>query len=163
MAWKERHLIEDGYRPSGSDSMNAASMALMRDHGVRKEIYSESDGPAHKTAKGSKVTVRIVKAPGFGPKGVLPFTISLKLRGIGGVLPPYDEVMPKEQELIDICKQENDVPRLDGEKAPGLAKHVRKRTGIGAGCSQPGWRFRRSRSGPTACHSLLCTMTPVSS
>src|SRR3546814_6766290 len=59
-------------------------------------IYSESNGSAHKTAKGSKITVRTVKAPGFGPKGVLrcvlPFTVFLKLKDIGGnVLPPYDE------------------------------------------------------------------------
>ncbi|MGG6259767.1 helicase-related protein [Stutzerimonas stutzeri] len=88
-------MIEDGYRPSASGSMNAAAMAFMRDHGVLKDIYSESNGPAHKTAKGSKITVRTVKAPGFGPKGVLrcvlPYTIFLKLRDIGGVLPPYDE------------------------------------------------------------------------
>lgn len=80
-------MIEDGYRPSSSGSMNTAAMAFMRDHGVLKDIYSESDGPAHKTAKGSKITVRTVKAPGFGPKGVLrcvlPFTIFLKLRDIG--------------------------------------------------------------------------------
>src|SRR3546814_7659364 len=58
-------------------------------------IFSESDGPAHKTAKGTKVSVRTVKAPGFGPKGVLrcilPYTIFLKLRDMGGILPPYDE------------------------------------------------------------------------
>ncbi|MDH0639261.1 MULTISPECIES: helicase-related protein [Pseudomonas] len=89
-------MIEDGYRPTKSGSMTSAAMAFMRDHGVLKDIYSESMGTAHKTAKGSKVTVRTVKAPGFGPKGVLrcilPFTIFLKLKDIGGnVLPPYDE------------------------------------------------------------------------
>lgn len=88
-------MIEDGYIPGRNGSMNAAAMAFRRDHGLLKDIYSESDGPAHKTAKGSKVTVRTVKAPGFGPKGVLrcilPYTIFLKLRDIGGVLPPYDE------------------------------------------------------------------------
>ncbi|MFA7625289.1 MAG: DEAD/DEAH box helicase [Pusillimonas sp.] len=89
-------MIEDGYRPSNSGSMTAAAMAFMRDHGVLKDIYSESTGVAHKTARGSKVTVRTVKAPGFGPKGVLrcvlPFTVFLKLKDIGGnVLPPYDE------------------------------------------------------------------------
>ncbi|MFY0057115.1 DEAD/DEAH box helicase, partial [Acinetobacter baumannii] len=66
------------------------------DHGVLKDIYSESTGTAHKTAKGTKVSVRTVKAPGFGPKGVLrcvlPFTVFLKLKDIGGnVLPSYDE------------------------------------------------------------------------
>lgn len=76
--------------------MTSAATAFMRDHGVLKDIYSESTGTAHKTAKGTKVSVRTVKAPGFGPKGVLrcilPFTVFLKLRDIGGnVLPPYDE------------------------------------------------------------------------
>ncbi|MDH1209458.1 helicase-related protein [Pseudomonas chengduensis] len=89
-------MIEDGYRPSKSGSMTSAAMAFMRDHGVLKDIYSESMGTAHKTAKGSKISVRTVKAPGFGPKGVLrcvlPFTVFLKLKDIGGnVLPPYDE------------------------------------------------------------------------
>ncbi len=89
-------MIEDGYRPSKSGSMTSAAMAFMRDHGVLRDIYSESAGTAHKTAKGNKVSVRTVKAPGFGPKGVLrcvvPFTIFLKLRDIGSdALPPYDE------------------------------------------------------------------------
>ncbi|GMV69067.1 MAG: hypothetical protein AMXMBFR76_15060 [Pseudomonadota bacterium] len=89
-------MIEDGYRPTKSGSMTSAAMAFMRDHGVLKDIYSESKSTAHKTAKGSKVSVRTVKAPGFGPKGVLrcilPFTVFLKLKDIGGnVLPPYDE------------------------------------------------------------------------
>lgn len=100
-------MIEGGYRPSQSGSMTSASMAFMRDHGVLKDIYSESKGEAHKTAKGSKISVRTVKAPGFGPKGilhfVLPYTIFLKLRDIGeNVLPPYQEefreiVMSSEQ------------------------------------------------------------------
>jgi hypothetical protein len=86
-------MIEDGYRPTKSGSMTSAAMAFMRDHGVLKDIYSESTGTAHKTAKGTKVSVRTVKAPGFGPKGVLrcvlPFTVFLKLKDIGGnVLPP---------------------------------------------------------------------------
>lgn len=89
-------MIEDGYRPTTSGSMTSAAMAFMRDHSVLKDIYSESTGTAHKTARGTKVSVRTVKAPGFGPKGVLrcilPFTIFLKLKDIGGnVLPPYDE------------------------------------------------------------------------
>ena len=89
-------MIEDGYRPNRQGSLTSAAMAFMRDHGVLKDIYSESSGPSHKTAKGSKITVRTVKAPGFGPKGVLrcvlPFTVFLKLKDIGGnVLPPYDE------------------------------------------------------------------------
>jgi hypothetical protein len=89
-------MIEDGYKPTKNGSMTAAAMTFLRHHGVLKDIYSESTGAAHKTAKGTKVSVRTVKAPGFGPKGVLrcilPFTVFLKLRDIGGnVLPPYDE------------------------------------------------------------------------
>lgn len=89
-------MIEDGYRPFRTGSMTSAAMAFMREHGVLKDIYSESTGTAHKTARGTKITVRTVKAPGFGPKGilrcVLPFTVFLKLRDIGGnVLPPYEE------------------------------------------------------------------------
>ncbi|SAK39466.1 helicase-related protein [Caballeronia ptereochthonis] len=89
-------MLEDGYRPNAQGSLTSAAMAFMRDHGVLKDIYSESTGSSHKTAKGSKITVRTVKAPGFGPKGVLrcvlPFTVFLKLKDIGGnVLPPYDE------------------------------------------------------------------------
>src|SRR3546814_19122010 len=84
-------MIEDGYRPSSSGSMSSAAMAFMRDHGVLKDLFSETDGPAHKTAKGTTVSVRTVKAPGFGPKVVLrclqPTTIFLKLRETGGILP----------------------------------------------------------------------------
>lgn len=102
-------MIEDGYRPTQRGSLSSAAMAFMRDHGVLKDIYSESASAAHKTAKGNKVTVRTTKAPGFGPKGVLryvlPFTVFLKLKDIGGVLPPYDEefrdvAMTEEQERV---------------------------------------------------------------
>ena len=73
----------------------------MRDHGVLKDIYTERDGDSHKTARGKKLSVRTVKAPGFGPKGihrfVLPFTVFLKLKDIGGnVLPDYQE------EFVDV-------------------------------------------------------------
>lgn len=118
-------MIEDGYRPSTRVSMNAAAMAFMRDHGVLKDIYSESDGPAHKTAKGSKVTVR---APGFGPKGVLrcvlPFTIFLKLRDIGGVLPPNDEEF-REVEMD--AEQSDTYSKLSASLTTRLKEALRKR------------------------------------
>jgi superfamily II DNA or RNA helicase len=96
-----RRMIEDGYQPSARGSMAPAAMSFMRDHGVLKDIYTERDGDSHKTAKGKKLSVRTVKAPGFGPKGihrfVLPFSVFLKLKDIGGsVLPDYQE------EFIDI-------------------------------------------------------------
>lgn len=89
-------MIEDGYKPGRSGSLSSAGMSFMRDHGVLKDIYSESKGSEHKTAKGNKVSVRTSKAPGFGPKGVLryilPFTVFLKLFDIGkDVLPSYKE------------------------------------------------------------------------
>jgi superfamily II DNA or RNA helicase len=91
-----QRMIEDGYRPNKKGSLTPAAMAFMRDHGVLKDIYTERESSAHKTAKGKKLTVRTAKAPGFGPKGilrcVLPFTVFLKLKDIGGnVLPPYEE------------------------------------------------------------------------
>lgn len=97
-----RRMIEDGYRPNARGSMAPAAMSFMRDHGVLKDIYTERDNESHKTSKGKKLSVRTVKAPGFGPKGihrfVLPFTVFLKLKDIGGnVLPAYQE------EFIDIA------------------------------------------------------------
>lgn len=88
-------MIEDGFRYQRG-SLGSAAMSFMREHGVLKDIYRETDGGAHKTAKGKKISVRTVKAPGFGAKGiaryVLPYTVFLKLRDIGAnVLPEYRE------------------------------------------------------------------------
>lgn len=91
-----RRMLEDGYRPNARGSMAPAAMSFMRDHGVLKDIYTERDNASHRTARGKKLSVRTQKAPGFGPKGilryVLPFTVFLKLKDIGGnVLPDYRE------------------------------------------------------------------------
>ena len=91
-----RRMIEDGFKPNRRGSLAPAALAFMREHGVLKDIYKETDAGSHKTAKGNKVAVHTKKAPGFGPKGiarfVLPYTAFLKLRDIGGnVLPPCDE------------------------------------------------------------------------
>jgi SNF2 family DNA or RNA helicase len=91
-----RRMIEDGYRYNGQGSLGGAAMMFLRDHGILKDIYKETEGENHRTAKGKRVTVRTVKAPGFGPRGiahyVLPFTAFLKLKDIGNdVLPPYHE------------------------------------------------------------------------
>lgn len=121
-------MIEDGYRPTKTGSMTGAAMAFMRDHGVLKDIYSESTGTAHKTARGSKVTVRTVKAPGFGPKGVmrcvLPFTVFLKLKDIGGnVLPPYNEEFREVAMDTDQAMTYRDLAsRLTAELKQALAK-----------------------------------------
>ena len=72
-----KRMLEDGYRPGRNGSLNASAMQFMRDHGVLKEVFSESNGESHKTAKGKKTAVRVSKAPGFGPPGhsTLPVTL----------------------------------------------------------------------------------------
>ncbi|MEW7972787.1 MAG: SNF2-related protein [Candidatus Thiodiazotropha endolucinida] len=91
-----QRMIEDGFVYNSRGSLGTASMSFMREYGILKDIYTESEGDSHRTAKGKRITVRTAKGPGFGPKGiaryVLPYTVFLKLRDIGGnVLPAYDE------------------------------------------------------------------------
>lgn len=91
-----RRLLEDGYRVNARGSLAPAAMAFMREHGVLKDVFKETDEGSHRTARGKRLTVHTKKAPGFGPKGiaryVLPYTVFLKLKDIGGnVLPAYDE------------------------------------------------------------------------
>lgn len=91
-----RRMIEDGYTRNRHGSLGTASMGFMREHGILIDVYKETDGGSHRTARGKKVTVHTKKGPGFGPKGiaryVLPYTVFLKLKEIGGdVLPPYQE------------------------------------------------------------------------
>ncbi len=124
-----QRMIEDGYRPTKQGSLTPAAMAFMRDHGVLKDIYSESNGSSHKTARGSKVTVRTVKAPGFGPKGVLrcvlPFTVFLKLKDIGGnVLPPYNEEF---REVAMNPEQAQAYGRLAGQLTAELKQALARR------------------------------------
>jgi SNF2 family DNA or RNA helicase len=124
-----RRMIEDGYRPNARGSMAPAAMSFMRDHGVLKDIYTERDNESHKTAKGKKLSVRTVKAPGFGPKGihrfVLPFTVFLKLKDIGGnVLPAYQE------EFIDItmsAEQASAYHQLAGKLTQELRQALARR------------------------------------
>lgn len=98
LMWRSmpQRMIEDGYAYNTRGTLGSASTLFMREHGVLKDIYTESEGDNHKTARGKRITVRTSKAPGFGPEGVcryiLPYTVFLKLKDIGGnVLPPYDE------------------------------------------------------------------------
>jgi hypothetical protein len=89
-------MIEDGFGYSARSSLGPAAMQFMREHGVLKDIYKESESASHRTARGKNITHRTSKGPGFGPKGIMryvvPCTVFLKLKDIGGnVLPPYRE------------------------------------------------------------------------
>jgi hypothetical protein len=89
-------MIEDGFRHNARNSLGGAAMDFMREHGILKDVYKESDSTSHRTARAKSVTHHTSKGPGFGPKGimrfVLPQTVFLKLKDIGGdVLPPYRE------------------------------------------------------------------------
>ena len=89
-------MIEDGFTYNQRKSIGPAAMAFMREHGVLKDVFKETESESHRTARGKNVSHRTSKGPGFGPKGimrfVLPITVFLKLKDIGGeVLPPYRE------------------------------------------------------------------------
>ncbi len=123
-----KRMMEDGYVYNARGSLGTASLAFMRDHGVLKDIYSEIEGDSHRTAKGKRITMRTVKAPGFGPKGiaryVLPFTAFLKLKDIGGnILPDYQEHFIE----VPMSDQQQDVyasmsSRLQDELKQALCK-----------------------------------------
>lgn len=125
-------MIEDGYRPAKNGSMTSAAMAFMRDHGVLKDIYSESAGTAHKTAKGSKTSVRTVKAPGFGPRvccGACCRSRSSSSSGTSGVT---------------CCPVRRGVPRSsDGARAGQRLQRARSRSP--ARCARP-WPVATRRS-----------------
>jgi len=127
-----RMMIEDGYRYNARRSLGAAAMAFMREHGVIKDIYKESESTSHRTARGRTIAHRAAKGPGFGPKGimryVLPCTVFLKLKEIGGeVLPPYVEhfeevgmTAPQGEAYRKLCetlKQELRVALVKGDKS----------------------------------------------
>ncbi|MCF6252737.1 MAG: DEAD/DEAH box helicase family protein [Methylococcaceae bacterium] len=102
-------MIEDGFQYSDNGSLGSASMAFMREHGILQDVYVEKSGDNHRTAKGKRITVRTKKRPGFGPKGicryVLPYTVFLKLKDVGDVLPPYNEHYID----IDMTTEQSDV------------------------------------------------------
>ncbi|HBT4924908.1 TPA: DEAD/DEAH box helicase [Klebsiella pneumoniae] len=123
-----KRMLEEGYHPGRNGSLNAAAMQFMRDHGVLKEVLSENT-QAHKTARGKKTTVRVSKAPGFGPKGVLrcllPYTVFLKLKDLGhGILPPYQEAF-REVEMTPV--QRDSYQKLTGTLTTILRQALAKR------------------------------------
>lgn len=108
-------MIEDGFTYNKSGTLGSASMAFMRQHGVLKEIVrqrghigSEYDQGSFSSSKAQRSQVRVAKAPGFSPLGimryVLPMTVFLKLRDLGsGVLPGYTEIF-RPVEMDDVQK-----------------------------------------------------------
>ena len=93
-------MLDDGFGYSKSNTLGAASMQFMRQHGVLKDIVrtsKEYDDGVFQSSRAKRSQVRTAKAPGFSPLGimryVLPITVFLKLKEIGeGVLPAYEEI-----------------------------------------------------------------------
>lgn len=127
-------LIEAGYRRNGRGS-GSAVLAFMQDHGVLKEIFTETDGGDHRTARGSRVTRHVTKAPGFGPRGVvehvLPCTVFLRLGDLGRALPEYREYthdVPMEDTQAGIYRSMEQT--LKQEMREALAKGDRTLLGV---------------------------------
>jgi len=132
-------MIYEGYGYNSRNSLGAGAMAFMRRHGILKEVMKISEGAAHKTAKGSQVKTQTIKAPGFGPEGIvrhlLPFTVFLKLKEIGAVLPDYDE------RLVEVDMTETQAEQyaqlsstLSMELRQALAKRDRTLMGVVLNC-----------------------------
>lgn len=95
-------MIEDGFTYNKANTLGTASMAFMKKHGVLKEISRNRIGTEYQegaftSSKAQRSQVRIAKAPGFAPLGimryVLPITAFLKLRELdAGILPGYSEI-----------------------------------------------------------------------
>lgn len=126
-----RMMMDDGFGYSTQRSLGPAQMAFMREHGVIKDIYSESSEPAssHRTAKGTRIVHHTAKGPGFGPKGiarfVLPITAFVKLKDLGGdALPPYEERL---EEVAMSPVQQQAYARLERELTAQLRAALRKR------------------------------------
>lgn len=121
-------MLEEGYRPGRNGSLRAGAMRFMQDHGVLKEIHSESSSTAYKTSKGKKNSVRVSKAPGFGPKGILrcllPYTAFLKLSDMGKILPPYHEEL---REIDMTAEQQEAYTALSSQLTTLLKQALKKR------------------------------------
>ena len=129
-------MIEDGYCYNAHNSLGTAAMSFMRDHGVLIDIYKATDAGAHKTARGKKVSIHTKKGPGFGPKGIarylLPFTVFLKLKQIGGsVLPSYTEhFLNLGMDPTQATRYEDLAGKLKGELRQALRKGDRTLLGV---------------------------------
>lgn len=123
-----KKMREDGYLYNDRGTLGTAAMAFMREHGVLKDVYKESESTSHRTSRGKKMTVRTSKAPGFGPKGiaryVLPYTVFLKLKDIGdGVLPDYrEELVQVDMDVLQKSTYEDLSMKLTDRLKKDLAK-----------------------------------------
>lgn len=92
-----QRMMADGYRYNQRGSLGSAATAFLEAHGVLKQTFIKSgESSDFRTSRGKRETIRVGKAPGFGPLGItqylLPITAFVKLREIGGqALPPYEE------------------------------------------------------------------------
>ncbi|ODS23609.1 DEAD/DEAH box helicase [Candidatus Endobugula sertula] len=147
-----QQMIQEGYTYSQRNSLAAASMAFMRRHGVLKEVLKVTEGADHKTAKGRSVTVHTVKAPGFGPEGIvrhlLPFTVFLKLKDVGAALPTYDErLVEVEMTLAQADAYQQLSVRLTQLMREALARGDHTLLGVVINCllAWPDCAFREER------------------
>ena len=109
-------MIEDGYTYH-NQRLGSAAMAFSQEHGIIKEIMKVTDDVNHKTAKGKNIKVTQTRAPGFGPLGVaryvLPYTVFLKLKDIGGnVLPDYQEFFEGVDLTDEMAEQYQELERI---------------------------------------------------
>lgn len=121
-------MIEDGFDYNERNTLGAASMSFMREHGILKDIFKETEGGSHRTARGNTVAHRTSKGPGFSPMGImryiLPITVFLKLKDIGGdILPPYQEYFKEVLMSGDMREMYNSLSAtLTGELKEALRK-----------------------------------------
>lgn len=59
-------MIEDGFVPRKNGSLNSAAMSFMREHGILKDIMSEST-TSHKTARGKNADNAHSESPWLWP------------------------------------------------------------------------------------------------
>lgn len=89
-------MVEQSFRANEQNSLGAAEMKFMREYGVLIDVMKTSSSESHRTAKGTKTSVSVKKAPGFSPVGiakfVLPYTVFIRLKELGNdCLPTYEE------------------------------------------------------------------------
>jgi hypothetical protein len=62
-------MIEDGFGYSARSSLGPAAMQFMREHGVLKDIYKESESASHRTAGAGTSPIAPPRDRVSGPRG----------------------------------------------------------------------------------------------